>query len=368
VEDSRVNLFLVSGTDDAAIAKAADELCKQFAGENPDPFALDVIREGDNLGAVEALQQTVSSVLSPAFLGGQKTVWLKNFSSFAEESKQGQMAAAFQRLNEIIEKGVPGDIVLILSGIGIDRRKKLYKNCSKKGSAVILEKPNVRDQNWRPQMTEVIRQQAERHALGISADIADYLVDVVGTDTGRVACEIEKLAVYAGERGTVSLAEVQELCHGDGEAVNWALRDAVGQRNLDEALTTADVLLRSQRDAEGAVVGLVLQLASHVRDMLQARLLMQEQKLRSAAQFYSWLQRCDDAAKAVCRESGLEVVTYHPYRARMIAEQALKYTGNELVAALEHLRDAHLACVSASVSNRIVLDEALVAICRGRAG
>ena len=43
------NLFLISGNDESQITAQADKIVRQYAGDNPDPFAYDVFQEGDTI-------------------------------------------------------------------------------------------------------------------------------------------------------------------------------------------------------------------------------------------------------------------------------------------------------------------------------
>ncbi|MCF7855169.1 MAG: hypothetical protein K9N51_10255, partial [Candidatus Pacebacteria bacterium] len=255
-------------------------------------------------------------------------------------------------------------IVLVLSGTGVDRRRRLYKACRDAGEVVVCEKPDIRDRDWQDKVRALIEKRAGEAGVTLPRDAVDYLVEAFGTDTALIHCELEKLATYAGGTGqAVTLEEVQLLCHGEGEAISWSLRDAVGERDIARVLDIVDTLLRGERDTEGAIIGLVLQVANHVRNLLQARVMMQELKCRDERQFQAILDTFDKGQQASYRERGLEVATYHPYRARMIAKQALNYSGSELVAAVPLFRDAYYECVSSSIANRIVLERTLMALC-----
>ena len=63
----------------------ADQLFHELAGENPDDFHVDIISQGDNGPAAETVAQVISSIRQPAFMGGAKTVWLKQFTGFDQE-------------------------------------------------------------------------------------------------------------------------------------------------------------------------------------------------------------------------------------------------------------------------------------------
>ncbi len=365
--EDKTNLILVTGSDLDGIATTTRKLAVKLAGEKPDPFLFDVVQEGDQVSEVEALNQTIASILSPPFIGGPKIVWLKNFTGFPDETKKAAGDArgnAYDRLLELLNKGVPADIVLILSGAGVDRRKRLYKLCKSKGRVIECEKPDIKERGWEDRLAGLIGQRARAIGLNLSPEVCDHLVTVIGTDTGRIAQELEKLQTYIqGSDDTITVELAQELCHGDGETVSWALGGALGERDLAKALDIVDTLLSRERTPEGAIIGQILQLAGQVRNMLQIKILMQNHKLRGAYGLQSFLASLDDERKAVLREEGLEVVTFHPFRAKMLANHADNYNGPELVDAMRTLRDAHLQCVSGAGANRVVIEQALAKIC-----
>lgn len=364
------NVFLITGTDEGAIDHAAEQIVAEHAGDAPDAFSLDTIRDGDEIGAADAVNQTVSSALSPPFFGGRKTVWLRRFPAFRNEGAKGStggIAGALERLSDMIRKGVAEDIVLVLSGPSVDKRKRLYKACESCGTVTECLKPDVKDRNWRDQVRRRVLGCAAEKQLSLPPEAADYLTDVLGTDTDRIENEIEKLVAYAGgPGGAVTCDDVQELCHGEGAAISWSLRDAIGSRNLSEALRLIDVLLQQEREPDGAVIGLVIQTANHVRNLLQMRVLMQTFGIRGSSGVERLIKNMDKAKQAQLRQEGLEVATFHPYRALLLAQQAVHYRGSELVEAICILRDTFHNCVSASIPNRVEFERALTAICSPR--
>ena len=62
-----------------------------------------------------------------AFLGGRKTVWLKNSAVLASEGDKGSKEAlptALRELADLIRRGLPDDIALLMNGralIGVGR-------------------------------------------------------------------------------------------------------------------------------------------------------------------------------------------------------------------------------------------------------
>lgn len=363
------NIYLVSGTDESAIAKRASEIVAQVAGSNPDAFSLDIIKESDDITPLDAVRQAINSVLSPPFMGGRKTVWLKNFSAFSAAKKsaaKGTVGGALNRLTEIIENGIPNDICLVMDGIGLDRRKRLYKLCESSGTVEFYEKLDARrDRNWQNKVANAVKQQAREKGVKLSRDVLDYLVIAIGTDTGRIEAELEKLATFCNSSETApELTEVRALCPAEAETVPWALWEAVGQRNAQQAMEVLAALLHNENNPENAVLGIALQTAGFVRDMLQVKVLMYKQKLRNPAAVDGFVKRqATPETKQKYLDAGIEVVNYHPYRVKKLAENATRFKGIELVDALVRLKNVCRTCVAAGSANRAAFEHALIEIC-----
>ncbi len=358
------NVFLITGTDQAIIATTAEKLVREVAGENPDPFSLDVIREREGASTAEVVCELLNSLASPSFLGGRKTVWLQTVSAFeAEGAKTSKTAEAkaFAKLCEVIQAGLPEDMLLVMSGSGVDQRKRLYKVCKELGNVTVCNKPEVRNRNWQAEMGRLVQEAARAKGMRLRPDVTAYLVEVLGTDTLRIDPELEKLCCYCGgPEAQVTLADAQEICLGSGEAMSWSFSDALGHRQLDEAMRLLDVLLRQEKEPEGAVLGLLLQTAGRFRQLLQLRVFMQEKNLRSPGQVMSAVEGLSKEAKETAVASGFECISFHPYRVKMLAEQAVKFSGPELVRSIGLHRDANRACVGSNVSNRVIMEQLII--------
>jgi DNA polymerase III delta subunit len=355
------NVFLITGSDESAVAAETAKLVRHVAGEKPDPFLLDIVRERDGVPAAETVNQVIRSVLSPAFLPGRKTVWLQNFSGFdAEGTKDSRTpeAVAFRTLAELIAKGVPQDMALIMNGPRVDQRKALVRACKAKGKVMVLDRPDVHDPNWVETMRGLIGRRAADKGVRLPDEVVSFLVEILGTDTGRIDCELEKIVCFSGapER-PVTLEAAEAVCQGQGETTGYALGGALGARQVAEVLRVINVNLDRAKDPDGAALGLLMQAVSSFRQMLQVRIFMQQRRIRSAGQVMGAVQGLSDEERGVCIADGLEVAGFKPYRAKMLAEAALRYTGPELSAAMIHLRDAYRKCVSSGISARVVLEE-----------
>jgi DNA polymerase III delta subunit len=358
------NVFLISGTDEPRIEKEAAKIVRAVAGEDPDPFSLDVIRERDGAAVAAVIGEVIRSIRTPPFLGGRKTVWLRGFSGFKAEGKTTDKtpeARAFHELVAQIKNGIPDDIVLVLSGPGIDGAKSLARACKKHGKALILKKIEVEDRDWRAAMGRAIDECAAEKGVTLSREVRVFLVDALGPDPARIDPELEKLICYCGgPEKPITLEAAEALVDKEGEEAFWAFGEALGKRDPGETLRVLDVFLRQSKKPESDVLGFISRAGTYFRDLLGVKVFMHEQNLRQSRDLQRALDAMDAADKRVWTERGIRVATMHPYRAGKLADQAGRYTGRELIHAIRDCCEAFRKCVSTSVPPRAVLEEFIV--------
>ncbi len=360
---SQSNLYLITGTDTGEIEAAAKKLASKLTGDDPDPFLCDTIIESDTISPQAALKQTIDSIQSPPFFGGQKTVWLKNTSAFEEENKTGVWGELYERLYSLIEQGVPEDIQLILSGAKADRRKKLYKLCEKHGSVFSYEKPDINRSGWEQKMSTAVERRAEDMGMRLQAPAIQHLVQSIGSNTSLIEPELEKLFAFHGySEKPVPLETARQVCRGDGENSAWAMRDAMGSRRLDEVLALSKSTLEASRDQKRDVMGMIRQTSDHFFILLQIILLMRILKTKSPDRLSSLVKNMDDTNKQQWADKGFEIIRFHPYRLKMAAKQAVNYHGQELVQAVKILRDAYWEIITTSASSQVLWEETALKI------
>ncbi|NOY79373.1 MAG: hypothetical protein GXP31_00055 [Kiritimatiellaeota bacterium] len=362
------NVFLITGNDGPTIEAAARKLVREVAGDEPDAFALEIIRERDGATVADIVHEVVRALRSPPFLGGHKTVWLQNFHGFSSEGSRKDSspeATAFRELAGIITEGIGEDMVLIMNGPGADQRKALCRACKEKGVLRVAGKPDIRDRrNWEADMRRLVRQAADRKGVDLPQPVLDYLVAALGTDTVRIETELEKLICYCGGPDSpITIEAAREICLSEGETISWALQDAVGDRNVAAALQQIDTLLQREKDPEGAVMGLLVQMGNYLRHLLEVKLFMHRQRLRNPQNVMRAVENLSPEARAAYEKQGMDVVGFNTYRVRLLAQRALHFQGGELVRGLVGVRDAYRKCVSSTASNRIALEKLIIDIC-----
>ena len=107
-----------------------------------------------------------------------------------------------------------------------------------------------------------LSEDAGRRGFRLDAAAARLLVERMGEGTLRLANELDRLALWAGPDGEVTLADLEDMVADTSQEAAWVLSDAIVARDPSAALGAAERLL-----AQGeAVTPLVYQAARRLRD------------------------------------------------------------------------------------------------------
>jgi DNA polymerase III subunit delta len=104
--------------------------------------------------------------------------------------------------------------------------------------------------------------EAERRGFTLSHDAARLLVERMGEGTTRLSAELDRLALWAGDAGSVDAEDLEAMIADTSEQAAWTLADAILERDAAGALAAAERLT-----AQGeAVTPLVYQAAKRLRE------------------------------------------------------------------------------------------------------
>jgi DNA polymerase-3 subunit delta len=186
------------------------------------------------------------------------------------------------------------------------------------------------------------RQELDRIAkaanIRLDSAAADTLVEALAADVGRIAVELEKLALY----GKPITAEDLPLLVPDArQSTIFSLVNSLGRKDRARSLETLDSLVR-----EGEYLPLALTfLATQFRMALVAK----EANLKGASQVQSHFQR-----------SGVQM---WGSRAEQVAQTASKFTKDQLERGLTLIFEADRDLRSARPDDRIIVENFVVRLC-----
>ena len=150
------------------------------------------------------------------------------------------------------------EVVWALSDAIVDRNPAAALDAVEAAGGEVLrfEAPKPRD------LPRWLTGEARRRGFELEGEAARLLCERLGDGTTRLATELDRLSVWAGDGGSVTAEDLESMIADTSEEVVWALSDAIVDRNPAAALDAAE---RLSEQGEG-VTPLVYQAAKRLRE------------------------------------------------------------------------------------------------------
>jgi len=248
----------------------------------------------------------------------------------------------------------------------IDARSRIVKEIRRLGQYVEFSQTDRPTQN--DPLFQQVKEQATKAGKQISLSTYNLMRQRAGQDAHLIFQELEKAISYVGDRERIEDKDIRGLI---AEVVNesiFALTDAVGRKNVSQALLSLYRLLQS---GEAAIKVNAL-IARQIRLLLQARLLVEEKLLQEDAgrsNYQVFNQRvfqplAEKISHRLPESAQLNLLKQNPYAAYKIA-QSLRFFGQaELENALESVLQADIELKSSSLPTEQILEELICDLCR----
>ena len=270
--DAAANVHVFFGTDDLSATKAADALVDRLCPPENRDFGLERLEPETTTPTADAsaalLERTLGALLTPPFLGGDKTVYLRNapfFEPRKEPGKFGDVVSRVERLTALLAKGLPPSVHFVVLAPGVDKTTAFYKTLSKAGAhfAETNLAKYARDaaESFYPALEAALRDEN----LTLKGDARTAFVDRVGFSTRQAVNEIQKLSAYLGpDRRAVTLEDIQLMVAPSAESNPWDFAEAYTSCSVTRTLSTLDRLVFQKVDP----IGQLIMLEGRLRDMV----------------------------------------------------------------------------------------------------
>ena len=255
-------VFLVYGTDDLSATRKADDLAARLCPPEEQAFGLETITPEPGLETADAvcavLRNVGEALLTPPFLGGNKTVFLRGgpfFDPLAEPGKFTAVKAEVERLVDLLKKGLPEGVAFILLTDKVNKSTTFYKTFNSLGEVHAFDEPEKdkeAEEDFIPRVEEML---ADKD-LAMARPVFNAFLDRTGYNLRQVESEIEKLALYAGDRKTVALADVQLMVAPVRESKFWEFADTFCGGSLAETLQVMQQMFTQGVSPVALIVGL----------------------------------------------------------------------------------------------------------------
>lgn len=272
--------------------------------------------EGDRAFAVsryDLAETPLSDVLEDAqtipFLGERKLIIADNAVFFTGARDGGKAEHDVDALAAYL--AAPADFsvtVFVAPADKLDERRKIVKAARQANAVVSFPALSPAD------LAHWLRRQADRRRIRFTDAAAEKLLLLCGGNTQLIAGELDKLALHAGEGGTVDERAVERLVSRTTEQNVFLLVNELARLHVDRALDIFHDLLKHREEP----VKILALIAGEMRLMLLAKSL---------------------AARGMGTEAIAAKLNVKPFRARKALEHAANFPAEKLERALSRLAD-----------------------------
>jgi DNA polymerase III subunit delta len=295
-------LYLIAGTDGAKIDATRSRL-RQRAEREGGAAALEVFEPGEGRGMPDH-EALLAAIPAMSLIDSRRYL----LADGVERWRERQLDAVAAAIAEL-----PPDLTLVLIARAKAPPKLARAVKAADGEVHEFELPKARE------MPRALVADAERLGFRLEPAAARVLVERMGANPVRLHSELERLALWAGEGGEVSAADLDEMVADTSEAAVWSLSDALLEGDAAAALRIAERLIAQGENVTGLIYGL----ASRLRGACAAAAMLEE----------------GVAAKQV--ESSLKM---HPYAAKQLVTRVRDADLADLRRATETLAELELWC------------------------
>ncbi|RMD76243.1 MAG: hypothetical protein D6820_13070 [Lentisphaerae bacterium] len=195
--------------------------------------------------------------------------------------------------------------------------------------------------------------------MRLTRESLEYLVEIIGVDTGRIEMELEKLYCFAGSNP--SLEQVKAACQGNREAHFFAVTQAICERKREDALLALrQTLDHTSSTTDSECIRLTRMTANQLRKMVRVMLAMHRLKCRNSHRIAEMWQRrssqpddeflgCDDLSA---------------WNFRRFAENAGRFSARELLQTLDEIQRIDVLNVSSSIPSELLLLNLILHTCK----
>ncbi len=194
--------------------------------------------------------------------------WLQELSAWAQEQKLAAPSGDLDSLVKAIERGLPPRTHLILVAEALPDRHPLARAVEAKG--VFLKRKAERRGRGIDSLdiSELVAHELGPLKKKLAKDAELELKQRLGDDLRLIATELQKLALYADDRPTITRADVEAIVASVREEEFFALGEAVGDGDLATAMGLFHDELRRKTSVANVALPFLGGIASAVRKLL----------------------------------------------------------------------------------------------------
>lgn len=243
IEQSLQNIYLIYGNEPYLINKALDEIqTKAFENqqggfEDFKDYNLDVLTSD------EVYSKYIGTLETLPFMAEKRVIIFKRCDILKAKPTKKEEEINEYLLNYLSRSDKElNNMVIIIEGEKIDKRKKLFKTI--KSSGKVIECNKISGYEIKKWITEIIGENKKK----APQKIVDTLAFNLSNDMYLIQNEMEKLLNYVGSKDTIEEKDL-EICSFTVNENIFKLIDSIAYKNLPTAITTLHGMLKEGEPA-----------------------------------------------------------------------------------------------------------------------
>ncbi|HWJ76800.1 MAG TPA: DNA polymerase III subunit delta [Niallia sp.] len=260
------------------------------------------------------------------FFGERKVIVMNNPFFLTAEKTKSKVEHNIKKLEAYLNEPSPYTTIIFIGNYEkLDERKKITKLL--KSVASVLEAKKLNEQ----EIKKWVKQRAAYNYVEIDPNGIETLLSLAGTNLSLLTTEIDKMALYVQDTKLITHEIVESLVAKSLEQNIFTLVDKVISKKIDEALRIYYDLLKQNEEP--------LKILSIIAN--QFRLVYQVKGL---------------AQKGYGQQQIASVLKVHPFRVKLAAGQAQRFTEEELTKCIRLFAEGDYQLKSGGMPKTMVIE------------
>lgn len=237
-------IYLLYGSEQYLIENTVNRIKKKF-GEKVLGINYILIDETN-------IENLISDIEMPAFGYDKKLIIIKNTGLFKKDGRKKTGSPMQEKIAEYIKENydiIQESVILVFIELEADKNI-VFEAISKNGIVCNIEE-------LKPiQLVKKLKQICNLYKVNCEESTLNYLIENSGTNLQNLINEIRKLIEHAGENGTITIEDVNNLSVKQIESVIFELTDNLATKKIDKALDVLDNLIYQKEALQKILVTL----------------------------------------------------------------------------------------------------------------
>ena len=237
-------IYLLYGSEQYLIENTVNRIKKKF-GEKVLGINYILIDETN-------VENLISDIEMPAFGYDKKLIIVKNTGLLKKDGRKKTGSPMQEKIAEYIKENydiIQESVILVFIELEADKNI-VFESIAKNGIVCNIEELKPM------QLVKKLKQICNLYKVNCEESTLNYLIENSGTNLQNLINEIRKLIEHAGENGTITIEDVNNLSVKQIESVIFELTDNLATKKIDKALDVLDNLIYQKEALQKILVTL----------------------------------------------------------------------------------------------------------------